>query len=97
MGSNLAVFALPNGDYNQNGTVDAADYVVWRNTIGGQFAYDAWSARFGSTSGSGSGFASGSSVPEPSPGVLISLAIYGLFALRTGEARTAKSRYLSIR
>src|SRR4029079_8361325 len=25
--------ALP-GDYNRNGTVDAADYVVWRNTLG---------------------------------------------------------------
>lgn len=25
--------ALP-GDYNNNGTVDAADYVVWRNTLG---------------------------------------------------------------
>jgi hypothetical protein len=22
------------GDYNQNGTVDAADYVVWRKTLG---------------------------------------------------------------
>ena len=23
-----------NGDYNHNGVVDAADYVVWRNTFG---------------------------------------------------------------
>jgi hypothetical protein len=29
----LAGPALP-GDYNQNGTVDAADYVVWRKTLG---------------------------------------------------------------
>ena len=42
VGSNLAVFALPNGDYNQNGVVDAGDYVVWRKSIGGQLAYDAW-------------------------------------------------------
>src|SRR5690349_17241067 len=28
----LAVPALP-GDYNGNGTVDAADYVVWRKTF----------------------------------------------------------------
>lgn len=98
VGTNLAVFALPNGDYNGDGVVDAADYVVWRKTIGGQFAYDAWRARFGSTSGSGSGFASGSSVPEPSLGGLISLAIYGLFTLRAcGGFRTAKSRYSSVR
>ena len=62
VGSNLAVFALPNGDYNQNGAVDAADYVVWRKSIGGQLAYDAWRTRFG---GSPSGLGSGASVPEP--------------------------------
>jgi hypothetical protein len=48
----------PSGDYNNNGTVDAADYVVWRN--GGPLAndptpgvqptdYDAWRANFGAT------------------------------------------------
>ena len=26
--------SLPLGDYNQDGTVDAADYTVWRNTLG---------------------------------------------------------------
>ncbi len=50
-------------DYNQNGSVDAADYVVWRNTLGqtglrlaadsdgggsiNQQDYDFWRARFG--------------------------------------------------
>jgi hypothetical protein len=68
VGSNLAVFALPNGDYNQNGVVDAADYAVWRKSIGTQYAYDAWRQRFGNSAGSGigSGFADGSAVPEPS-------------------------------
>src|SRR3954463_1977091 len=52
----------PSGDYNGNGVVDAADYVVWRN--GGPLQnevvgvtpglvtpedYDAWKARYGST------------------------------------------------
>jgi hypothetical protein len=61
-------FALP-GDYNRNGTVDAADYAVWRNTVGqtgnGLAAdgngndtvdagdYDLWRANFGRTSGVG--------------------------------------------
>ena len=52
------------GDYNGNGAVDAADYVVWRNggplqndpTTGVQPAdYDFWRSRFGATSGAGSG------------------------------------------
>jgi hypothetical protein len=30
----LSVVAGLVGDYNQNGAVDAADYVVWRNNIG---------------------------------------------------------------
>ncbi|HEX3600311.1 MAG TPA: autotransporter-associated beta strand repeat-containing protein, partial [Lacipirellulaceae bacterium] len=68
------------GDYNQDGVVDAADYVVWRNTVGlatlpnrdpsnsgtvGQSDYTTWRVRFGSSSvGSGANF-SPSSVPEP--------------------------------
>jgi hypothetical protein len=43
------------GDYNGNGIVDAADYVVWRKTIGSQTAYDTWRANFGSTGGTGTG------------------------------------------
>jgi hypothetical protein len=61
------------GDYNFNGVVDAADYVVWRKTngqIGGPLAADGnnngqidpgdftvWRAHFGMTAGSGSGSA----------------------------------------
>jgi hypothetical protein len=41
------------GDYNHNGTVDAADYVVWRETDGTQAGYDLWRAHFGETSGVG--------------------------------------------
>jgi hypothetical protein len=73
------------GDYNNNGVVDAADYVVWRN--GGPLQnevtgvtpgsvtpedYDAWRARFGNTSGSGS-----AAVPEPGAMLLLLLGIAG--------------------
>jgi hypothetical protein len=27
-------FYLPEGDYNEDGTVDAADYTLWRDTLG---------------------------------------------------------------
>ena len=55
------------GDYNQNGTVDAADYVVWRNGVGTTYTqgdYDVWRAHFGQTAGSGA--AGYPCVPPPS-------------------------------
>ena len=87
------------GDYNGNGVVDAADYVLWRN--GGPLQnevntpgvvdasdYDAWRARFGNTSGSGSSLGGGA-VPEPST---IALAFFGLFAIGAcGRKRHAAS------
>jgi hypothetical protein len=68
--------AVP-GDYNNDGVVNAADYVVFRNHEGMNFAlpnrnpalmgpigagdYNYWKARFGNTAGNGTAFA----VPEP--------------------------------
>ena len=73
------------GDYNNNGEVDAADYVLWRN--GGPLAnevdnpgtvnaqdYTAWRARFGNAAGSGSG-AVVTSVPEPVSWILFCFAV----------------------
>ena len=82
------------GDYNNNGTVDAADYVLWRNggpllnevdTPGTVNAadYTEWRARFGD-SGSGSGLVAGSAIPEPTS-IGIALAMIGcLIATRRG-------------
>ena len=87
-------FAAPGlaGDYNGNGAVDAADYVMWRNTLGTyvtlandispgsvtQADYDFWRARFGSTAGSGSGSSVDAlhGATAPEPSSLI-LAMYG--------------------
>lgn len=80
VGTNLAVFALRSGDYNGDGTVDAADYVVWRDIGADQAGYDAWRANFGA---SGNGTGAGSPVPEPSPMMLAALALCSLLALRT--------------
>jgi hypothetical protein len=80
------------GDYNNNGAVDAADYVLWREggplqneveSVGTVTAadYDAWRARFGNTT-AGSG-ASNPAVPEPAALALLFSAIFGsLFARR---------------
>jgi hypothetical protein len=81
VGMNLAVFALPNGDYNEDGVVDAADYVVWRKSGGGEPAYDAWRENFGT--GLGSAFGQGSSVPEPMSWVLFASGLLSLACRRT--------------
>ncbi len=75
------------GDYNGNGAVDAADYVLWRNggsrqnegtTPGSNTPddYTYWRSRFGATSGSGAAVAT--AVPEPNVSVLLLVSLTGL-------------------
>ena len=73
VGTSLAVFALPNGDFNLNGVVDAGDYAVWRKSIGGQLGYTAWRSRYGAPGG-GSQFGENVAVPEPTGVALIVIA-----------------------
>jgi PEP-CTERM motif len=83
------------GDYNDDGTVDAADYTVWRNALnsGGplpnetaslgtvdQDDYAAWKANFGATSGLGSGAPAG--VPEPGSLAIVAFALIGAAGTR---------------
>jgi hypothetical protein len=79
------------GDYNRNGRVDTADYVVWRDSVGlngfyaadgngdhvvNQQDYTYWRFRFGNALGSAAGESAG--VPEPSSVVLLLLAALAL-------------------
>jgi hypothetical protein len=73
------------GDYNENQVVDAADYVMWRDRLGGggasptlpndstpgigQDDYDRWRTNFGRTSGPGA--ANGAAVPEPAAAIMV--------------------------
>jgi hypothetical protein len=81
------------GDYNDDGNVDAADYVVWRKNQGttnplpndpdggtiGNEQYDTWLTNFGSSTGGGSLAAGPTAVPEPSSlALLIGMAVAGL-------------------
>jgi hypothetical protein len=59
----------PPGDYNSDGTVDAADYVVWRKTDGTQEGYGIWRSNFGATAGTGS--VGSGAIPEPATGVIL--------------------------
>ncbi len=82
------------GDYNFDGRVDAADYTLWRDTLGSTIALDAdgdrsgiidaedyaiWRANFG---GQFLANLSGSPVPEFPSGVALMLAIASLGAMR---------------
>ena len=77
------------GDYNGNGIVDAADYTIWQDALGGTTLlndptpgtvdtsdYTYWKTNFGATSGSGTSV--GTNIPEPSSLLLTALALVGL-------------------
>jgi probable HAF family extracellular repeat protein len=75
------------GDFNNNGTVDAADYVVWRKTGGSPDDYSAWQTNFGRSffTGSGSGAtgsASAPAIPEPASLTLFLITALALFIAR---------------
>ena len=73
------------GDYNHNGVLDSADYVVWRKTgINGQQGYNDWRANFGVIAG-GSGAAMNAGVPEPATLALLMFAAMG-WCLHRGRA-----------
>jgi hypothetical protein len=74
----------PPGDYNQDGSVDAADYVRWRKTDGSPPNYDTWRANFGATSGSAS--LASASVPEPAAALLLWIAAVSSLACRVRRA-----------
>jgi hypothetical protein len=62
------------GDFNLDGKVDAADYVLWRKDPSSFLpaTYDTWRANFGNPPGAGSGAGlNGGAVPEPGACVLL--------------------------
>ena len=78
------------GDFNEDGKVDAADYVVWRKNDGtnnalpndnglgvpvGPAHYTLWTSNFGDMAGSGSSGAPATAVPEPTSLGLLILAV----------------------
>ena len=90
-------FFVP-GDYNGNGIVDAADYSVWRDSLGSATDlaadgnengmvdagdYDVWTTHFGQTAaGSGASSAESATVPEPSCLVLLISGILSMWTRR---------------
>lgn len=72
------VLSITSADYNQNNSVDAADYVLWRKTNGVAAGYDLWRGHFGESTGSGSSVAhvDGATVPEGSAAFLLTMAAF---------------------
>lgn len=79
------------GDYNDDGAVDAADFTIFRDNLGGnssalngngsgaatvvQADYNLWKQNFGN-----SGTGSGAAIPEPSTALLLVTSLLGLHA-----------------
>ena len=94
------VAASVTGDYNNNGVVDAADYVMWRKNQGttnmlpndpiggtiGTAQYNNWRAHFGQTAGSGAGTVANAAVPEPATTTLLLFAAAGWYFPRSRAA-----------
>ena len=91
-GSNsfLPTPVLVPGAFNGNGSVDAADYVVWRKGLGTiytQTDFNVWRGNFGQPAGSGSGASANAAVPEPATLVLLMMILVAAyFGLRRGRA-----------
>ena len=88
--------AFLSGDFNHSDTVDAADYTVWRNGLGADFAPDGylvWKNHFGQTTGGESIAATTfAAIPEPSAFALAALAILGTLVKRMSQARWPRRR-----
>jgi hypothetical protein len=99
------------GDFNDNGQVDAADYVVWRknkdtnnelpndNMIGGsvgQEHYNLWRANFGAGTGSGtSALAYATALTIPEPSTSICVAILAALVALQSRKSTRRQSTLS--
>jgi hypothetical protein len=76
------------GDFNNNGVVDAADYVVWRNGAGSiynQTHYAGWRSNFGVTVVASRGLLVGAQIPEPTGCMMLTLGLIPML-LRRHEA-----------
>ncbi|MCC7475841.1 MAG: retropepsin-like domain-containing protein [Pirellulales bacterium] len=72
------------GDFNSDGKVDAADYIVWRKNGGTAQEYQTWRANFGATIGAGAAIGNQAAVPEPLAAGFVPF-VFGTFLV--GRAR----------
>jgi hypothetical protein len=96
----------PAGDYNRNGIVDAADYVLWRKTLGqtgrglpadgndsGEVEsgdYTVWRGHFGKTAAGPSSVGAITTVPEPAAIVMFLAGLLPLLNTRRAAMSTSR-------
>ena len=93
------IAASLNGDFNEDGVVDIADYSLWRNHVGapygslandwtgqtiGQAQYELWRQNYGRQL-AGKASVANSAVPEPATVVIVGLLIVGAMPLVRGR------------
>jgi fibronectin-binding autotransporter adhesin len=82
----VASVALP-GDFNNNGTVDASDYITWRKELGTTYAqgdYNIWRSRLGQSSAAGASHTA--AVPE-CPSLILITQVIAAVSLRKNRRR----------
>jgi hypothetical protein len=105
--SDFAAVDLP-GDYNFDGKVDSADYVVWRKNGLGPAAHNTWQTNFGTSAMSGSDAAATNSaatsiepmfpaVPEPASMLMILSAACWVSLARRSGLRTQPHKKILMR
>lgn len=97
------LFPRLTGDYNRDGEVDAADYVVWRSAMSGDLNlaadgsgdglinaadYGVWRSHFGATAASATG---AQTIPEPSCCCLLVIALSGAYCIPRGTAERQRA------
>jgi hypothetical protein len=85
-----SLIAVRPGDFNGDGTVDAADYALWRERDESPHSYNAWRANFGKTTEINLPSVDIRSVPEPATCVL--LLIGWVYFAATCAPRAAEYR-----
>ena len=94
--SALVSTSLP-GDFNNDGKVDAADYVVWRKSNGSQSGYNTWRSHFGQSAGSGAALPSveplSAAVPEPATIVLFGVGLAATFGAFSQRSKSRRARH----
>jgi hypothetical protein len=88
------------GDFNDDGLIDSADYILWRKNFGAPFTetdYDAWRKNFsdsdsGSTASLATSGAASNGWPVPEPHAQLLLATLATFALISRRSYNIASR-----
>ncbi|MCA9261616.1 MAG: PEP-CTERM sorting domain-containing protein, partial [Planctomycetales bacterium] len=78
--ADLGIISGTPGDFNDDGSVDGSDFLLWQQGLGGSFDdgdFAAWSANFGSTPAS-LGQAASTAIPEPTGVLMTLLGAFGL-------------------